>query len=256
MADPGASPLIGGRGPVGSGLATGIDPCHQLAMGTVAFCPLNPSPVTSSGHLGSISGAWVLSTPYSTKKSRLMPELAPVIEAPGLGRGFGSSTPAPSSPFSQKHTSASRSLRDGDFLSQTLRPPSSWALGTPRPHAEVTGRGPLHVGRGLRTQLELPASLCSPRALPNPFLVVFVGLANNTSSSGDAEDPSLWGWAEASTEPAPQGRAGPGAWQRDRLGGQNWAQHTGTNQEDPTALRSRQQKASSDGGLCPPVAPS
>lgn len=82
MADPGASPLIGGRGPVGSGLATGIDPCHQLAMGTVAFCPLNPSPVTSSGHLGSISGAWVLSTPYSTKKSRLMPELAPVIEAP------------------------------------------------------------------------------------------------------------------------------------------------------------------------------
>lgn len=110
-------------------------------MGTVAFCPLNPGPVTSSGHLRSISEAWVLSTPYSTKKSRLMPELAPVMEALGLGRGFGSSTPAPSSPFSQKHTSASGSLRDGDFLSQTLRPVSSWALRTPRPHAEVTGRG-------------------------------------------------------------------------------------------------------------------
>lgn len=78
---------------------------------------------------------------------------------------------------------------------------------------------PLPVGWGLRTLLELPASLCSPRALPNPFLVVFVGLANNISSSGDAEDPSLWGWAEASTESAPQGRAGPGACQRDGLGG-------------------------------------
>lgn len=73
----------------------------------------------------------MLSTPYSTEKSTLMPKLAPVIEAQRLGRGFsvpGSSAPAPGSLFSQKQNSASRSLRDGDLLSQTLRPPSSCCL--------------------------------------------------------------------------------------------------------------------------------